>query len=155
MKKIHFPFAFLVALVLPLAALGKTETVGGIVWRYTVSEGNAAVDGGAWYSPAIPTSTAGDIAIPPRLGGYPVTSIGDGAFYECSGLTSVTIPDSVTSIGWYAFSGCSGLTSVTIPDSVTSIWDYAFSGCSGLTSVTIPDSVTSIGGGILRLQRPL
>ena len=76
---------------------------------------------------------------------YPVTSIGYHAFFDCSGLTSVTIPNSVTSIGDYAFWGCSGLTSVTIPNSVTSIGSSAFSGCSGLTSVTIPNSVTSIG----------
>jgi hypothetical protein len=76
-----------------------------------------------------------------------VTSIGVGAFNGCSGLTGVTIPNSVTSIGGSAFSGCSGLTSVTIPNSVTSIGDYAFGDCSGLTSVTIPDSVTSIGYG--------
>ena len=75
------------------------------------------------------------------------TSIGEDAFHYCSGLTSVTIPDSVTSIGYEAFSGCSSLTSITIPDSVTDIGDYAFSGCSGLTSVTIPDSVIGIGGG--------
>ncbi|MGI6301958.1 MAG: leucine-rich repeat protein [Verrucomicrobiota bacterium] len=76
-----------------------------------------------------------------------VTSIGDWAFTSCWGLTSVTIGDSVTNIGNGAFDGCSGLNSVTIPDSVTSIGDSAFSGCSGLTSVTIPDSVTSIGDG--------
>ena len=74
-----------------------------------------------------------------------VTSIGDFAFNNCRGLTSVTIPNSVTSIGGCAFSRCSGLTSVTIPNSVTSIGDFAFSICSGLASVTIPNSVTSIG----------
>ena len=73
-----------------------------------------------------------------------MTSIGASAFSRCSGLTSVTIPNSVTSIGGYAFSGCSGLTSVTIGNSVTSIGYSAFSNCSGLTSVTIPNSVTSI-----------
>ena len=90
-----------------------------------------------------------------------------GAFENCTGLTSVTIPSSVTSISSYAFSGCtgltdieipsevtsiaegtfykSGLTSISIPSNVTSIGDYAFNDCSGLTSVTIPSSVTSIG----------
>ena len=75
-----------------------------------------------------------------------VTSIGDHAFWDCSGLTSVTIPDGVTSIGGGAFSGCTSLTSVAIPSSVTEIGGSAFSGCTGLTSVTIPDSVTSIDG---------
>ena len=76
---------------------------------------------------------------------YNVTSIGEYAFYNCSKLTSVTIPNSVTSIGSSAFSGCSGLTEVTIGNSVTSIGSSAFSGCSGLTEVTIGNSVTSIG----------
>ncbi|MBP5366571.1 MAG: leucine-rich repeat domain-containing protein [Bacteroidales bacterium] len=74
-----------------------------------------------------------------------VTIIGDGAFQFCSNLTSLTIGNSVTSIGEYAFSDCDGLTSVTIGNSVTSIGEFAFSGCSGLTSVTIGNSVTSIG----------
>ena len=76
-----------------------------------------------------------------------VTSIGEKAFFYCGGLTSITIPDSVTSIGSSAFSDCSGLTSITIPDSVTSIGNWAFSSCKGLTSITIPSSVTSIGSG--------
>ena len=66
---------------------------------------------------------------------YSVTSIGEWAFADCSGLTSVTIPNSVTSIGNYAFFNCSGLTSVTIPNSVTTIGEFAFAYCSGLTSV--------------------
>ena len=74
-----------------------------------------------------------------------VTSIGDSAFRGCSGLTSLTIPSGVTSIGFQTFYGCSGLTSLTIPSSVTSIGNCAFSGCSGLTSLTIPSGVTSIG----------
>ena len=76
---------------------------------------------------------------------YSVTSIGDQAFFNCEGLTSVTIPNSVTSIGSSAFYLCTGLTSVTIPNSVTSIGEYAFEYCSNLTSITIPNSVTSIG----------
>lgn len=77
-----------------------------------------------------------------------VTSIGDSAFAGCSSLTSVTIPDGVTSIGDSAFYGCPSLTSVTIPNSVTSIGIYAFSGCTSLTDVIIPDSITSIGSGM-------
>ncbi|MBQ7634302.1 MAG: leucine-rich repeat domain-containing protein, partial [Bacteroidaceae bacterium] len=72
-------------------------------------------------------------------------SIGYGAFWNCTGLTSITIPSSVTGIGERAFEGCTGLTSITIPSSVTSIGDLAFDGCTGLTSITIPSSVTSIG----------
>lgn len=86
-----------------------------------------------------------DIIIPANYKGKPVTSIGDRAFYGCSSLASVTIPDGFTSIGDRAFSGCSSLTSITIPDGVTFINNYVFSQCWKLNSITIPNSVTSIG----------
>ena len=73
------------------------------------------------------------------------TAIGE-AFSDCTGLTSITIPNSVTSIGYGAFSGCTSLTSITIPNSVTSIGYGAFLGCTSLTSIIIPNSVTEIGG---------
>ncbi len=72
-------------------------------------------------------------------------TIAMGAFSNCTGLTGITIPDSVTSIGYSVFSNCTGLTSITIPDSVTIINGDAFYGCTGLKSITIPDSVTNIG----------
>ena len=135
--------SMLLMATMPLVA--DVATVNGVTWTYTVTNGKATVGSGSSSSPAVSTSTTGAITIPSKLGGKPVTSIGGYAFSGCSGLTSVTIPDSVTGIGGYAFSGCIGLTSVTIGDGVTSIGSSAFSGCSGLTSVTIPDRVTSIG----------
>ncbi len=77
-----------------------------------------------------------------------ITSIGNYAFYGCSGITNITISDNVTDIGEFAFSGCSGITNITISDSVTDIGGFAFSGCTGLTSIIIPNSVTNIGNYI-------
>ena len=76
---------------------------------------------------------------------YSVTSIGSEAFYECTDVTSVAIPNSVTSIGNQAFRACIGLLNLTIPNSVTSIGNSAFCQCSGLSNVTIPNSVKSMG----------
>ena len=113
----------------------------GIKYRLNENNQTAIVSGHT-------DTLSGVITIPATVtkGGvkYTVTSIGDDAFWSCSGLTSVDIPDSVTSIGDYAFYYCKGLTSVTIPGSVTSIGNYAFYFCTVLTSVTIPGSVTEI-----------
>ncbi len=123
-----------------VAMLGMTQSVsiGGL--NYDISGNTAQV---AMYN-----NVSGAVVIPDSIvyngNTYIITGIGQGAFNYCSGLTSVTIGNSVTSIGDCAFDGCSGLTSVTIPDSVTSIGIGAFRNCTGLTSVTIGNSVTSI-----------
>ncbi|MBO5035703.1 MAG: leucine-rich repeat domain-containing protein [Clostridia bacterium] len=91
---------------------------------------------------------SGDLIIPSEIDGYTVTSIGDYAFYNCSGFTgTLMIPDSVTSIGSYAFEDCDGFTgSLVLPDSLSFIGESSFFSCSGFTgSLTIPDSVTTIG----------
>ena len=140
--KVLFVLAILIANSISASAI--EFTVDGLC--YSVNDDNTTVTVAGYSSGNKPT---GDLNIPESVTysaiSYPVTSIGEGAFSYCSGLTSVTIPNSVTSIGDGAFGGCSGLTSLTIPNSVISIGDYAFSACTGLTSVTIPNSVTSIG----------
>ena len=134
------------------------ETLNGLTWSYTVYDGSATVYGGSFeewddeeggyveaFYPAIPDGTSGAIVVPSRLGGYPVTAIGDGAFCECYKLTSVTIPAGVVTIGEEAFTDCESMVGVTLPEGLQSIGDDAFDGCGKLRSVTLPESLTSIG----------
>lgn len=88
-----------------------------------------------------------NVIIPSTYQGKPVTSIGEGAFENCTSLTNVVIGNSVKSIGDYAFEDCSSLTNIVIGNSVTSIGMDAFSECSSLTSIEIPNSVKSISDG--------
>lgn len=73
-----------------------------------------------------------------------ITSIGERAFYWCSGLTNLVVPENVTSIGEYAFYGCVNLAEVTMPTRVTSIGEYAFGDCRSLISIVIPSGITTI-----------
>ena len=89
-------------------------------------------DGSAITITGSKPKATGDLIIPATIGSLPVTRIDHWAFCGCSGLTSVTIPDSVTSIGNAAFYQCRGLTSVILPSSVTSIGKWTFSECPNL-----------------------
>ena len=102
------------------------------------------INKGTEYEVSGCTGNCFGVVIPNEYKGLPVTSIGYEAFYNCSSLTSIEIPNGVTSIGDGAFRKCSSLTKVVIPDSVTSIGYDAFSYCSSLTKVVIPNSVTNI-----------
>ena len=134
---------FTALLLLCCIGTAKAEevTIDGIKYDVVTKAKQATVIQGGNYS--------GDFVIPNEITYndviYSVTSIGKKAFYNCTGLTSITIPNSVTSIGEKAFYDCTGLKSITIPNSITSIGDDAFYYCRRLTSVEIPGSVTSIG----------
>lgn len=96
-----------------------------------------------------PNSYTGEVDIPSEVvfdeRSFPVTSIAEGAFRGCSGLSGVTIPGSVSVIGVDAFRDCTGLREAIIPYGVTTIGASAFYGCSSLESVIIPSSVVAIG----------
>ena len=76
-----------------------------------------------------------------------VTSIGNNAFYGCSGLTTLNLPSNVTSIGDRAFGGCSNLTSVDLPSSITKMGDFVFCYCEKLSNVNLPSDITTISTG--------
>ena len=157
--------SLMVLVICSLSVSADKFNVNGIYYTIPSSSNNEVYV--APYS-----SYSGDVIIPETIeyGGktYSVVAISNGAFANCTWLTSVTIPNSVTIIGSEAFrdcsvtsvtigsgvksirdwtfNGCKNLNNITIPNSVTSIGARAFYGCSGLTSLTIPNSVTKIGG---------
>jgi hypothetical protein len=80
-----------------------------------------------------------------------VTSIGNRAFYGCNALTSINIPESVTVIEEYAFVACFELTSITLPEGLTEIATGTFLNCKGLTTIELPSTIASIGTQAFRL----
>lgn len=135
------------ALLMPAVATAEDFAVDGIY--YNINGDEATVT----YKGASPSSTfyeyIGDVTIPATVTWegttYPVTAIGEGAFSNCSEVTSVSIPNSVIDLGDNTFFSCKKLTSIVIPNSVTAIGKDAFHYCSGLISATIGNSVLTIG----------
>ena len=164
-------FSLLLALVATTSLWAHNFEVDGIFYDI-IDENNVEVTYKGSDYDSCRNEYSGEVTIPETVTyngkTYAVIRVGDDAFYYCSSLISILIPNSVknignlafagcaslasicigtsvTSIGLQAFSGCSSLTSFTIPNSVKSIGNFTFDGCSSLTSVTIPNSVKSIG----------
>lgn len=141
MKRTIFLLTLLVSVTMSAKAyeVGDWINLDGISY-YVMSETEVEV-----YSVVDPEIT--DVVIPKTVYGYRVTSIGNGAFEERTGIRTVKLPAGINKIGSSAFEDCSNLTEVTLPaeSGVTEIEDYTFSGCTSLTEITIPPSVSKIG----------
>ena len=138
MKHLYKFSLFLLALLLPAIAAAHDIEVDGIYYNIYGTEAYVTYKGA--YSNSY-NEYSGDVTIPLTVTyngtTYSVTTIGYEAFFDCTGITSVTIGNSVTFINGRAFYGCTGLSSIDIPNSVTLIGPEAFGNCSGLTSIVV------------------
>lgn len=123
--------------LLPLLLLLALPAVVQAQFTFTTNNGTITITG---Y-----TGPGGDVTIPSWTNGYPITSIADWAFYATS-VTNVVIPDTVTSIADGAFFDCGSLASVTISANVTNMGDWTFAFCSGLTSASFRGNAPNLGG---------
>ncbi len=125
--------ALIVCTVIFLALPSSASYTEGL-YTYTVTNGEATITD-------VDTSISGDIIIPSTLGGYPVTSIGNYAFYECTSLVSITIPDSVTNIGYDAFMACYKLVEVYNLSSLTITAGSTYNGYIGYYALNVYTSI--------------
>ena len=149
MKKLLLSYIFV---LLSLSVSAHDFAVGGVYYNI-VSSVNHTVEV-TFLGPYFDSSEneyRGTVTIPSTVTyeevQYRVINIGDEAFYDCTSLTAVVIPEGVTGIGASSFRQCTGLTSIHIPEGVLSLGEWAFGDCSSLATVTIPQSVTAIGEG--------
>ena len=134
--------------------LALTENVGGYTYTYTIKDGVAIITTGTNTSRAISPAPQGTLVVPSSLGGCPI-ALGESAFYGCTGLTKVVLPDNVPDvmpestsyIGGSSFYGCTNLREVNIPLGANDIAGVAFSGCQSLGEIDVPETVTRIGPG--------
>ena len=150
MKKIAYNLLLLLFFTVgTLSAATYNGTCGAnLSWTLDTSTGLLQITGSGamddyeirqapWYSYY---SSLKNVSFPSGL-----TTIGNGAFYNCTQLTGADIPEGVTRIGERAFESCSRMTSLTIPNSATSIGEKAFYTCKKLSEIVIPDGVNILG----------
>ena len=131
------------ALLFAWGLRADTATFDGYTYTYSVTDGKVTIGTGETVKTAVSPKPTGRLTVPSELGGYPVTGLGESAFYNCTGLTDVTIPNGVTHIGPRAFSCCSGLVNVTIGSGVTSIEPYVFPSCVNLRNIAVDPANTA------------
>ena len=139
MKRLKAILVLIAMSLTSFSAIASDIAVDGIYYDFDSENKTAIVTYRGYNSVSYSNEYTGDVVILAKVTyegvEYAVTAIGEWAFYDCPGLTSITIPEGVTAIANSAFEDCSGLTSITIPESVTAIGWCAFDGCSGLTSI--------------------
>lgn len=139
---------FALSLLCVVQSLAYDAYIDGIYYNLDKSKGTAEVTCVYNLSDDNWATYVGNVVIPNNVeydgNSYNVTSIGTSAFYNCSNLFSITIPEGVTTIASYAFYHCWNLSSIDIPEGVTTIGEHAFSECQSLSSITIPEGVTTI-----------
>lgn len=151
-----------IVVTLLLSALGLSQwamahdvEVDGIYYNIDTSAKTAKVTyQGTSYASSAATYYSGDVIIPSTINvdgtTYTVTAIGERAFYNCSSVTSVTMPNSITSIENVAFQHCSQMTDVSFSENITSIADWSFGNCTKLVKIELPENLETIGGSAFR-----
>ena len=151
----RFILSFMLTILIGARVLAYNAKIDGVYYNFYGTQAIVTYQhtSEAYWS----NDYTGNIVIPESVNyhgkTYSVTTIGSYAFYGCSGLTTVTIGNSVEYIGDNAFEDCTGLTSVTIPNSVTTIGDNAFQNCSNLASVTFENNTKLRNKVFLKCER--
>ena len=121
----------------------RTNDVNGVTMVYDVGSDGVRVESSVEAEPSVASGTVGAIVIPETIDGTRVVAIGDYAFSGCSGITSITLPNTITNIGAYAFSGCA-IAEIDLPAGLRSLGGAAFLNCKKLKSIVVPGGVACL-----------